>query len=62
MRCDRAPALEERIKDPAHCAGQKTMKERELPDRWRSPLADFEDREASWQALRAQIQLPGAAD
>ena len=62
MHCVRATALRKRGEDPADGPGRETMKETEFSDGWRSSLADFKDREASWQALRAQVQLPGAVD
>ncbi len=43
-------------------ADHEVMRQTEYPESWVSPPSDFEDLEMWWQALRAQVQLPDAAD
>ena len=53
--------LLESTADPADRADHETMMHAEFPGTWNAPPDDL-CREASWQLLRAQIQLPDAAD
>jgi hypothetical protein len=65
MQCDRSSASREIGESIGHSFGHTdnhTMLEVVLLKPWTSALGGFEDREAWWQTLRAQVQLPDAVD
>jgi hypothetical protein len=65
MQCDRWTELSESvesIEDPFNHIDGDTMLEMASRGTRNSALGDFDDLGAWWQTLRAQVQLPGAAD
>jgi hypothetical protein len=65
MRSDRWAELRELVKATQASvdrADQEMTLQVEFLETWIVPTDDHEDPEARWQALRAQIQLPDAAD